>query len=86
MWQREEAQKWMSVIEDIRQHFSLPLLNMGVGRALDLKFLAKKIVFLVLSRKKQISPLLVPPGKNLKNPLVPPPLEKILPTPMLLKY
>jgi len=39
--------------------------------------------FLVLSGKKQISPLLAPLEKFWKNPLVPPPLEKILPTPMI---
>jgi len=38
-----------------------------------LKFLAKKVVFLVLSGKKQIAPLLDPLEKILKSPLVPPP-------------
>jgi len=48
-----------------------------------LKFSAKKVVFSVLSGKKQISPVLfwAPLEKFWKNPLVPP-LEEILPTPM----
>jgi len=47
---------------------------MGVGRGAlapswILKFLAKKVVFLVSSGKNQISPLLAPPGKiEEKNP------------------
>jgi len=44
-----------------------------------LKILAKKVVFLVSSGKKQILPLLDPLQKFWKNSLVPP-LEKILPT------
>ena len=62
--------------------------TMGVGRGergvlatWSLNFLPKKVVLLVLSEKKQISPLLARPGKILEKPLVPP-LEKILPTPM----
>jgi len=61
---------------------------MGVGRGeqggihpLDFEIFNKKVVFLVLGRKKQISPLLGPVEKCWKNPLVPP-LEKIFPTPM----
>jgi len=62
---------------------------MGVGRgereALApwiLKLLAKKVVFSISRGKKQISPLLAPPGKNFgKIPYCP--LEKILPTPMV---
>jgi len=46
------------------------------------KFQQKKVVFLVSSGKKQISPLLAPIDKFWKNPQVPP-LEKILPTPMV---
>jgi len=38
-----------------------------------LKIEAKKVVFVVSSGKKQISPLLAPPRKIWKNPLVPPP-------------
>jgi len=63
---------------------------MGVGRwgvgprpHLILKFSAKKVVFLVLSGKNQISPLLAPLEKYRKNTLVPP-MEKILPTPMII--
>jgi len=41
----------------------------------------KKIVFLVLSEKKQIPPLLAPPGKIMEKSLGSP-LEIILPTPM----
>ena len=45
------------------------------------KFQQKKVVFLVSSEKKQISPLLLLPWKNFgKSPGVP--LEKIFPTPM----
>jgi len=62
---------------------------MGVGRGQGrpwppwiLKFSAKRVVFLVLSGKKQISQLLTPPGKILENPLMPPPLEKVLPMTM----
>jgi len=60
---------------------------MNVGRGAGgwiLKISAKKVVFLVLSGKKQILPLLAPLAKFWKNPLVPPPLEKILPTPTVL--
>jgi len=61
--------------------------TMGVGRrALDpwiLKISAKKVLFLVSSGKKQISPLLVPLEKIWKNPLVPPSLDKILLTTMV---
>jgi len=42
----------------------------------------KNVVFLVSSRKKQISPLLAPPRKFLEKPPSAP-LEKNLPTPML---
>jgi len=48
-----------------------------------LKFSAKKVVFLVLSGKNQISPLIHLPWKNLGRSPSGPPLEKILPTPML---
>ena len=41
----------------------------------NLKFLAKKVVFLVLSGKKNFTPFGPPLKKILKNPLVPP-LEK----------
>jgi len=61
---------------------------MGVGRGeggssprLEFENFSKKGVFLVWSRKKQISPLLAPLEKFWKNPLVAP-LEKILQTPM----
>ena len=47
-----------------------------------LKFSAKKVVFLVLRGKNQISPSLAPPGKILENSPSAPLLEKILPTPM----
>jgi len=63
--------------------------NMDVGRGVRglaplwiLKFLGKKVVFLVLSGKKQISPLCTPPWKNFGKIPQWPPLEKILPTPM----
>jgi len=59
---------------------------MGVGRGpwppWMLTFLAKYIVFLVLSGKKQFSPLLAPHWKNFGKILQYLPLEKILPTPM----
>jgi len=62
---------------------------MGVGRgereALApwiLKLLAKKVVFSISRGKKQISPLLAPPGKNFGKIPYWPPLEKIFPTPM----
>jgi len=60
---------------------------MGVGRGETrppwiLKISAKRVVFLVSSGKKQISPLFAHLEKFWKNPLVPPPLGKILPTPM----
>jgi len=48
---------------------------MGVGRVAswNLKFVAKKVVFLVLSGNKQIS-LILAPGKILeKSPSAPPP-------------
>jgi len=38
-----------------------------------LKLLAKNVVFLVFSGKKQVSLLLPPPRKILENPLVAPP-------------
>jgi len=49
-----------------------------------LKFSAKNGHFLVLNGKKQISPLLPPPGKIMEKFPIAPPLEKILPTPMVL--
>jgi len=48
-----------------------------------LKLFAKKVVFSISRGKKQISSLLAPPWKKCwENSLLPPPLEKILPTPM----
>jgi len=52
----------------------LPLWNFEIT--------AKKGCFLRLSGKERISPLLAPLSKFWKNPLVAPPLEKFLPTPM----
>jgi len=57
----------------------------GAGEALPpwiLKLLAKKVIFSISMGKKQISPLLAPPGKNFGKIPYCPPLEKILPTPM----
>jgi len=45
----------------------------GNKAPLDLKILAKKVVFLFSGEKKQIMPLLSPPKKLLENPLVVPP-------------
>ena len=48
-----------------------------------LKWLAKKVVFSISRTENQISPLLAQPWKKFwENPLLPPPLEKILPKPM----
>jgi len=60
---------------------------MGVGRGdlatpWILKISSKKVIFLISSGKKQITLLLSPLEKFWKNPLVPP-LEKILPTPVI---
>jgi len=46
-----------------------------IGSPWSLKFLAKKVVFLVLSGKKNFTTFGPPLEKILKNPLVPP-LEK----------
>ena len=47
-----------------------------------LKLIAKNIIFSISRGKKQISPLLAPPWKNLwENPLLAP-LEKVPPTPV----
>jgi len=63
---------------------------MGVGRGAGgptppwiLKLSAKKVVFSISRGKKQISPLLAPLEKFWENPLLPPPLEKFLPTSMV---
>ena len=54
---------------------------MGVGR--DFEIISTKGCFSISRGKKQISLLLGPPGKNFgKIPYCPPPLGKILPTPM----
>jgi len=45
----------------------------GAGPTLDFEIFAKKVVFLVLSGKKQISPLLASPGKNLEKSSSAPP-------------
>jgi len=50
-----------------------------------LKILEKKVVFIVLSWKKQISPLLSAPGKILEKSPGGHPWKKILPTPMASK-
>jgi len=50
-----------------------------------LKISAKKVVFLISSEKKQISPLLALPRKILENSLVAP-VENIHPTPMVVSY
>jgi len=60
---------------------------MGVERGVKgspwiLKLLAKKVVFSISGGKKQILPLLAPPGNFWENPLLAP-MEKFLPTPML---
>jgi len=55
----------------------------GLGPPLEFKILAKKVVFLVLSGKKQISLFLASPWKNFgKSPSAPPP-EKNFPTHMV---
>jgi len=46
--------------------------SMGVGKGTGIWNFQQKTVFLVLSGKKQISPLLAPFEKLLKNPQVPP--------------
>jgi len=56
----------------------------GLGPLWNLKFLAKIVVFLVLSGKKQILIIFVPLEKLKKNPLNAP-LGKILSTPMSVK-
>jgi len=64
--------------------------QMGPRHPLDFEIISlgfcnhqqKNVVFLVSSRKKQISPLLAPPRKFLEKPPSAP-LEKNLPTPML---
>ena len=47
--------------------------SMGVGGGRNLKISAKKAVFLVLSGKKQISPLLGPLEKHLEKSTTSPP-------------
>jgi len=65
--------------------------TMGVGRGgrgkawspLDFEIISKKSFFSISRGKKRISPLLEPPWKKFwENPLLPPPLDNILPTPM----
>jgi len=67
---------------------------MGVGRggrgvprprpSLDFEIISKKGCFFNFEGKKQISPLLIPPAKILGKSPTGHPLEKVLPTPMLL--
>jgi len=47
-----------------------------------LKFSAKKVIILVFSAKNKFNHFWTPLEKFWKNPLVPPTLEKIIPTPM----
>ena len=69
----------------------LTLETMGVGRGGSrrglapwiLKLLAKKVVFSISRGKNQISPRLTPLEKILGKSPTGPPLEKILPTPMV---
>jgi len=65
------------------KHFLYTWASEGGQGALPpriLKILAKKVVFLVSSGKKQILPLLDPATKILEKFPSAPPLEKILPT------
>jgi len=54
----------------------------GPWPPLDFEIFSKKVIFLVLSGKKQISPLLVPLWKNFGKIRQWAPLKKILSTPM----
>ena len=56
----------------------------GKEGGLGFRNFQKKVVFLVSRGKNEISPLLAPPRKFLEKSTRGPPLEKILPTPMLL--
>jgi len=59
----------------------LTMTAMGVGRGGRVTL--DPLDFQIISKKKQISPLLAPPGKHFGKFPYWPPVEKILPTPMM---